>query len=328
MADSLHLLELGVMKRCLIGWRDGTLGYEGKMCALDIQKLSIALLNTKLPSEIHRSMRGMDCLSFWKGVEWRSFLNYVGIVVLKDILKDHVYKHFLLLFVAVTICSNDVYKHHISTAQLMFETYIEEFKNIYGAEYITSNIHNLEHVVADVKRFGSLQTISAYPFENSLFQIKKLLRQGNRNLEQIANRIAERDAILSNCNDENIQDNFPRIKNRGKITDLRINDGFLLSNIFRNAWFMTKSREIVRMKSALYDENHNIIISGRSILHKEDFFVLPIRSSFLHIYVANKCNLKRKDHYNINDIFCKLVAIHYNETYTVFIPLHHTIRNI
>ncbi|XP_021707461.1 uncharacterized protein LOC110678640 isoform X2 [Aedes aegypti] len=124
IADSLHLLELGVMKRCLIGWRDGSLGYAGKLSANQIEKLSKDIQNVKLPSEIHRSMRGLDCLAHWKGVEWRNLLNYVGVVVFRDVLPQNVYNHFLLLFIAVTICSCDIYSKHQQTAQLMFEKYI------------------------------------------------------------------------------------------------------------------------------------------------------------------------------------------------------------
>lgn len=195
VADSLHLLELGVMKRCLVAWRDGKLGFVGKLCARDIETISNALKSVQLPSEIHRRMRGMDCLSFWKGVEWRSFLNYVGIVVLKNVIGEVVYDHFLLLFVAVTICSNDIYAEYLSVAQLLFEKYITDFTVIYGSQFIGSNIHNLEHIVADVARFGSLPTLSAYPFENSLFVMKNHLRQGNNNLQQIANRIFERNIV-------------------------------------------------------------------------------------------------------------------------------------
>lgn len=48
VADSLHLLELGVMKRCLTAWKDGNFGFESKFSARDIEKLSIFLVGTTL----------------------------------------------------------------------------------------------------------------------------------------------------------------------------------------------------------------------------------------------------------------------------------------
>ncbi|XP_055621294.1 uncharacterized protein LOC129765234 [Toxorhynchites rutilus septentrionalis] len=150
VADPLHLLELGVMKRLLTGWQVGNLGYTGKFSSHHIQRLSAAIESIKLPKEIHRKMRGTDCLSFWKGTEWRTFLNYLGIVVLKDVLDETLYNHFLLLFTAVTICSTDIHVALRPLAQALFEKFIEEFIRIYGEQYITSNIHNLEHIVGDL----------------------------------------------------------------------------------------------------------------------------------------------------------------------------------
>lgn len=63
---------------------------------------------------------------------------------------------------------------------------------------MSSNIHNLSHIVNDVNRFGSLPSLSAYPFERMLFRIKYLLRKGDHDqpLPQVANRIQE----LTNLN--------------------------------------------------------------------------------------------------------------------------------
>lgn len=64
VADPLHLLELGITKWCLVGWRDGSFGFVGKLSYHDIDKLSSALVCNKLSIEIHRSMRTLDCVAF------------------------------------------------------------------------------------------------------------------------------------------------------------------------------------------------------------------------------------------------------------------------
>lgn len=322
IADSLHLLELGVMKRCLVGWRDGSLGYAGKLSARQIEKLSIDIQNVKLPSEIHRATRGLDCIAHWKGVEWHNLLNYFGIVVLKDLLNENVYNHFLLLFVAVTICSCDIYSCHWSTAQLMFEKYIEEYKNIYGTEYVTSNVHNLEHIVNDVVRFGSLQTISAYPFENCLYQIKNMIRHGNNSLQQVANRMYEQNNPPKQCKEP--EKHFPSVKiTRGKV-QCQINESFILNDGFRNSWFLTKEKDIVRMITAKSNSKGCISIHGRPVKFKQNFFEIPVYSSLLHIYMGDISNLHDLKVFEVDNIFCKLVAIPYREQ-VVFIPLQHTL---
>ncbi|RVE41953.1 hypothetical protein evm_013393 [Chilo suppressalis] len=58
ISDSLHLIDLGVMKRLLVGWRDGNFkNLTTKWRADDTLKVTQFLLTCKLPSEIHRSMR-------------------------------------------------------------------------------------------------------------------------------------------------------------------------------------------------------------------------------------------------------------------------------
>lgn len=121
VADSLHLIDLGVMKRLLTGWRDGY--YKNKALkwrASTTENITEQLLRIKLPKELHRAVRGLDCLSHWKGLEYKHFLLYYGIVILKNILCPEVYEHFLCLFCAITICSTEFYNMYLHVAEEMF----------------------------------------------------------------------------------------------------------------------------------------------------------------------------------------------------------------
>lgn len=193
IADSLHLLDLGIMKRFLIGWVHGGFNFGAKFSGRDIVDISRFLYsaNKFMPVELHRAVRELDCLRFWKGVEFRTFLLYLGPVILKDFLHEHVYQHFLILFCAVTICTSSVYKDFIDISNSLLRDFVESYIDIYGIDSISSNVRNLIHLVEDVKRFGPLTNISAYSFENTLFRIKRLLRHGKRPLSQVAKRLIE-----------------------------------------------------------------------------------------------------------------------------------------
>lgn len=323
VADSLHLLELGVMKRLLTGWRDGSLGYEGKLSAMKIQKLSDSVVAIELPKEIHRKMRGLDCLAFWKGTEWHSFLNYVSIVVLKDVIDEKLYSHFLLLFIAVRICSSDYFKKWLSLAQILFEKFIEGYIQVYGEEFVTSNVHNLEHIVNDVDRFGSLNSISAYPFESYLFQLKKYVRQGNNCLQQVANRILEKGRAPLNSKNERF---IPKIMKRGNLVQCEIRQGLEINNVFKDSWFLTKDFKIVQMVDASTNSDNHILIHGKVLTNQTDFFKLPIRSSILHIYEAQISHLKNLKMYDSEDIICKFVVIPRGFNSFVYVPLLHTFK--
>lgn len=107
-SDPLHLLELGVMRKCIYRWIFGARDYGGKWNKQLISRVSelLKILQTYMPSDIHRSVRGLDTVRFWKGVEFRTLLLYVGIVAFKDALKENEYLHFLTLSCAATICSS------------------------------------------------------------------------------------------------------------------------------------------------------------------------------------------------------------------------------
>lgn len=79
ISDSLHLFDLGIMKRCLLGWIEGKYSYSAKWSAQDIRDISKLLLqsNKSIPNEIHRKMRALDTIHFWKATEFRTFLLYI-----------------------------------------------------------------------------------------------------------------------------------------------------------------------------------------------------------------------------------------------------------
>lgn len=336
VSDSLHLIDLGVMKRCLMGWRDGTFrSFRMKWSAKDAENISTFLLSCKMPLEIHRAVRGLDCLSQWKGLEYRTFLFYIGIVILKDYLPYDVYEHFLVLFCAITICSSNFYAQYIKLAEQMLLQYIEQYKEIYGEEYITSNVHNLSHLVDDVKKFGILPTFSSYPFESKLYHIKNLLRNARNPLIQVAKRLSESDYVID-VNDFTIKE-FPVLskQNDGEeisvpitITtkfffQVEVTDGLTLNKDFKNKWFLTNDNEIVNVKNII-SENKNVFIYGPSLKHIYNFFETPIKSSYLNIY-ASDCQENVAKLYFLSSIKCKLVCIKKDlETY-VFIPLLHTL---
>ncbi|XP_055605845.1 uncharacterized protein LOC129754015 [Uranotaenia lowii] len=327
VSDSLHLLELGVMKKLLTSWRTGKMTNKAKWSTFEKAKISEFLVNVRFPSEIHRRMRSLEFVSLWKGLEYRSFLNYVGIVILKSYLPEKYYDNFVYLYCAIRICSANKYKHLLPVARCLFNDFINSFKSLYGVEYVTSNIHNLCHVVDEVERFGDLSTLSAYPFENYLHTLKKLLKAGPNPLAQVANRISENmNAGESFSFEEQIISKSPiSVEKTKKICKITF-PSFILSTACKDRWFLSKSLKIVCVVNIIESKN-DWKIEGQHLLNQADFFSKPFKSSVIHIYVANQ-NLKNRSKNNLYEcsaIMCKLVAISCADG-TVFIPLIHTLN--
>lgn len=112
---------------------------------------------------------------------------------MKSSFRKEEYCHFLKLYGAVVLCSHEKYLEKLNLAEDLFLEYFEGYIDLYGMGSITSNVHNLTHVTNDVRRFGTLLSISSYPFENCLYGLKLRLRTCNRPLEQVSRRIAELD---------------------------------------------------------------------------------------------------------------------------------------
>lgn len=327
VGDSLHLIDLGVMKKCLLGWRDGCFGsYKTKWCAKDIATVSKFLESCKMPREIHRSVRGLDVLVHWKGSEYRTFLHYLGIVILKEVLPVDAYLHFLNFFCAITICSSNLYNNFLDLAEALLSNYVEYYRDLYGEDFITSNVHNLTHLVEEVRRFGPLSTFNAYPFENKLYQIKKLLRNGNMPLAQVAKRMSEIMQLESDSLKNTKRFNsFPLLKNKnsaGYFSKIEFYS-FCLDTDNHNKWFLTNNNRIVAMKYALFI--HGILyIEGCPIKSLQDVFEIPIKSSFLNIFKFCHTELEHSQLYQISDIKCKMVLIDHKYE-MVFFPLLHNL---
>ena len=73
----------------------------------------------------------------------------------------------------------------------LLHLFVKECEAIYGPEFLSYNTHNLIHLPDDVLRFGSLPNFAAYPFENYLQVLKKMLRKCDRPLQQIVRRVTE-----------------------------------------------------------------------------------------------------------------------------------------
>lgn len=60
------------------------------------------------------------------------------------------YFFVLLLFVLRLLILTDM----LHLAETLFEHYTEYYGGLYGEDYITSNVHNLYHLVDEVKKLG------------------------------------------------------------------------------------------------------------------------------------------------------------------------------
>lgn len=287
--------------------------------------------NNTLPREIHRKIRRLEHVHYWKGTEYRTFLLYIGIVFLKDIIPKIEYDLFLKLFCAVTISSCKQYKLFIPLARTLYLEYIEGYINCYGLDAITSNIHNLSHVIDDIELFGDLSTISAYEFENELHQMKILLKQCNKPLEQVIRRLHEIDSraqpvLLTNifCPHVKLEFICTNSPNNSAFRRIMFKPNTSLSSDIKNQWFLLKSNTIARFECAYKLENKYLIRARPlNVNSKKNFFTRPFNSSHLNIFLSDTEESQAQT-YELKDIKAKLFCLPYENKF-VFMPLLHSL---
>lgn len=191
---------------------------------------------------------------------------------------------------------------------------------------VSYNVHNLIHLVNDVRKYGPLDNFSTFPFETKLGSIKSLLRTGNRPLEQVANRTYESMSMSADCE---INEKYPildRVSNHAEsvlsyqVIKFR---NYRLDVSQRNNWFLTNNSDIVKFCYATV-ENGKTFVYGSSIKTKTDLYHYPIKSSYLDIYKSN-CVMNNIERWQLNEIKTKLFAISINNDTDerAFFPLHY-----
>lgn len=167
-----------------------------------------------------------------------------------------------------------------------------------------------------------IDQMSAFPFESHMKSILRMIRKGSQPLQQVANRMVEfmkSDSIKTYVN--KFQD-FLKIKPKKPLNSTGKYGSFIYKNLTidrseRNKWVMINSRIISFNHIKLI--NNEYYVYGKELRNKQDFFNLPIRSSYMNIYQSKPLYFKQKS-YLLNSNFLKLYAVKFKNIF-VFFPL-------
>ena len=134
----MHLVRLGAVRRILNYLKKGP---SGKVSANNIDEISILLLslNGHIPSEFVGQPRSLKYLDCWKATELRQFLLYSGLVVLRNILSDDAYQHFLVLSMTLTVLLQsdvEIRSHYLEYSQQLIQQFVYNSKTLSLSIYI------------------------------------------------------------------------------------------------------------------------------------------------------------------------------------------------
>lgn len=350
IGDVLHLIDLGITKRFLSGFRSGDLNnFRAKWSANTITLVSHFLIETSMPVEIKRPLRSLSELKYWKGTEFRTFLLYASPIVMMEFFETEtaIRDHFLNYFCAITIFSrHDQCRANYYVARSMISDFLKGVKILYGSHMFTSNLHNLSHLADDVERFGPLDTFSAYPFESKLYHLKRLIRTGNLPLAQVSRRIIEIQENMVNqykrgphniivkkkCKDystlnESVRQFIQNDPSYEVYFFIKLENYCLDTSRDNDKWILLKNFNVISMECILHSPEHDsFLLFGYPLKDLADYSVKPVKSSSLQIYSSNM-EVRAPEFNSLDKLYCKMVKVtsYKCKPNSVLLPLLHTL---
>ena len=169
--------------------------------------------------------------------------------------------------------------------------FVNHYGQLYGQDMLTYNVHGLVHLAEEVTRYGALNNILCFPFEDYLGQLKRLVHSPTLPLQQVIRRISERPDTTEG-NDSNVQ--MRKLKRRhtsgplpgnlqvtSEFLELHLDDFVVKTSLGDNC--VQIGADIVLVRN-FFRTNHIDCVLFDKFSVREEFFRYPLNSSTLDIF--------------------------------------------
>lgn len=202
--DFMH--QVGGTVKKLLMWliqgpkKAGNAKVPCKLSARNILILDKRIMYVKqfIPSCFARKLRVTVDLPMYKFTELRLFILYVGKILMLDLMQTK--EHYLHLVTYNVVCSlmvdEDNAQLYPELQQKLMEVVVDGFVELYGAAFMTYNAHANLHFPAVAARHGSVDSVSAYPFENHLGQLKSYVTSSHNALIAMVKGVHRHQSVL------------------------------------------------------------------------------------------------------------------------------------
>lgn len=330
----MHSVCLGVVKKLLNTWISGSLSVRLRSRDVNLISQHLLSLKTHIPIEINRKPRDLSELTRWKASELRTFLIYLGPLVLENILPTAMYEHFLLLHCGITILlsKNHIEKIGTDLANEIISVFVNHCEKIYGKTFYVYNVHSLCHLSSDVVKYGPLDDFSAFCFENYLGKLKKLIKKPNQPLQQVFRRLNEIEQCTSVnkiCNPRFLfEHNGPVISNSRLLRQYKkmVGRDYILAIYdlsVADCYCIHKSGIVIEIHNFGITHDNLSVVIGKEFNFSDNFFHYPLNSSEMNIYLLKDLSPQFKS-WDLSDITSKCIVFPKDKNVFISFPLLHT----
>ncbi len=298
--EYMHLVCLGVTKKLIILWMRGSHRIF-KLSAVQVNMISNKLLSMKpfVCTEFNRKPRPLQEIDRWKATELRQFLLYSGPIATKEVLPADHFNLFMCLFVAIRILvSPNLFSSMNQYAESLLDYFVSAFPKLYGEHFVSYNVHGLLHLASDSKKFGPLDTFSAFRFENQLGKLKRMVRSSNNQLSQIERRLYEMQSVTldshskpsSSINHTGQHEKGPLLADltSPQFKIVEFSNFKLVCNSDTNSYCLTKSGKFLKILNSCYSNAKMCqVLIAIHFRRKESLFMFPCDSKLIGVFVAD-----------------------------------------
>lgn len=181
--DYMHAILEGVTKQFCLMWFNSknhrSSFYLGRFAKQIDSKF-------KPPAQFHRSPRSINNIRLWKAAEFRVWLLFYSVPVLRHFLPAEYLHHWcLLVFATHLLLSKNLPRVNIQVAEDSLRIFYKLIPDLCGDAACTANVHSLIYVTKFVKLWGPLWTHSLFGFENMNGHVRRLFHGSRQVLDQL-----------------------------------------------------------------------------------------------------------------------------------------------
>ena len=165
LPEYMHSVLLGVGRQFVDLWIAKRGPWNIKK---DIEKIDDFLLSIRPPHFFNRMPRQITFSKFYKASEYYNFILFYSLPAIVDHLPDVYLKHWILFVRALFILLQEQIRKipDLEQAEVLLKLFVKQTETLYNDRELSYNLHQLQHLVLIVRRWGPLWATSAFPFEN------------------------------------------------------------------------------------------------------------------------------------------------------------------
>ena len=183
--DYMHCVLLGVTRQLFALWFEPS---DQPYCIRkSMREIDDDLIKIRPPDDISRLPRSLLTYKKWTATEWRNWLLYYSVPLLRGILRDRYFRHWTLLVSAMfNLLKGSISMTMIDEADIKLQEFVSQTARLYGTENMSYNIHTLLHLAKAVRNCGPLWATSMFPFEGFNRVLLKFCHGTNHMAQQMA----------------------------------------------------------------------------------------------------------------------------------------------